>query len=205
MTSAIATPKSVFDAADELHGSGQALTIDAVIAKIGGGSKSTVGPLLEAWRLKGKPGIEPMPEGLEVRARALASAIWSEAMCKLEPRIAAARNEFRVELEARDLVVERALEQIRAMEADVQRLHAALEAERMRCAGLLARLEAASANRETEQLISDLENARAECAQHARTNIKLAAENALMREQFAMMTRRQRRQSKAPSPPKNPE
>jgi hypothetical protein len=49
MTSII-TPEAIFTAANELHASGQAVTVKAVITAIGGGSSSTVGVLLKAWR-----------------------------------------------------------------------------------------------------------------------------------------------------------
>ena len=49
--SAIATPENIFPACTTLHEEkGANFTADDVIAEIGGGSKSTVGPIIQLWR-----------------------------------------------------------------------------------------------------------------------------------------------------------
>jgi len=190
---AIATRQTVFDAADELQAEGQPVTIDAVIARIGGGSKSTVGPLLQAWQLKRKPDVEPMPESLEARARTLASVIWCEAMAKAEPRIVAARREFEIELSARDAAVEGALGQVRALEETIARIDAEWQTERARCARLMVQIEGLSAaNAKLQELAPTLEIAHARSAADQGTITRLQAENGVLREQLALLAPRRK-------------
>jgi hypothetical protein len=194
--SAIATPKAVFNAANELHATGQPVTIDTVIAKINGGSKSTVGPLLEASHSTVKTSTEALPQALEARARELVTVIWHEAMCKLEPRILAAQQEFDVQLRARDAVVDHTLEPIRKLESEVQRMQSLLESEQVRCAGLMALVHKnAEASRELERQTAAAAQAREDCAEHERTSIRVQAENAVLREQLALFAPSRRRRS----------
>jgi hypothetical protein len=194
---AIATPKAVFNAANEMHACGQPVTIDTVIARIKGGSKSTVGPLLEAWDSMLKTETEAIPESLEARVRELAAVIWHEAERKSAGRLAAARRDFDTELQARDVIVEHTLAPLQALESEVLRLQAALQIEQVRNASLLAGMEMRTeAEHDPER--HPLINAKscAACGDRERITAKLKVENAVLRQQLALFAPRGKRRSK---------
>lgn len=77
------TRDSVWAAADRIDASGASVTLDAVREALGGGSFSTITPLVRAWkterRNKRQVTAEPAPAGLVQKGDAFMSAIWQNA------------------------------------------------------------------------------------------------------------------------------
>lgn len=77
------TRESVWAAADRIDASGASVTLDAVREALGGGSFSTITPLVRAWkterRNKRQVATEPAPSGLVQKGEAFMSAIWQSA------------------------------------------------------------------------------------------------------------------------------
>jgi hypothetical protein len=78
--------------ADGLKAQGEEPTYERIIEILGGGSNSTVGPHLAAWRQKTNASPRPVPALVTVRATILAEAVWMAALNEVQAEIEQAKQ-----------------------------------------------------------------------------------------------------------------
>ncbi len=155
------TEKDVFTACDALLLAGERPTIERVRQKIGRGSPNTVSPMLDAWfkglgrRLQDPGAFAPAPDVPDPVLQA-AQQFWEVAQAEsrrdVDARIAIglADAEARAAQAMRDVAkaestATNASTRVRALEGEVARARAALDAERLDHRGTSTQLEGAAA------------------------------------------------------------
>jgi len=151
------TPKQqqIVDAAEALAAEGATPTMENVRARMGGGSFSTISPVLRAWKAENQAKIvqsqEAPPEAIDAGAKA-AGAIWSAAMATTEQRIEDVERLADVRVKTAEREADAALADIARLEAAIQdaqaetgKTAADLEAERQAHAETRARTATAEA------------------------------------------------------------
>jgi len=98
MSKKIATQQEVFAAADGLRGKGEVPTYERIIEILGGGSNSTVGTYLAAWRQMTSPPPRPVPEPVAIRATILVEAVWIAALNEVQAEIEQAKQAAATEI-----------------------------------------------------------------------------------------------------------
>lgn len=132
--SKVVTQEAIEKAAESLIARGEKVTNKAVIAELGGGSMSTVVPLLAAWKAsqaeKDALSEVQVPEALASSASQLVAAIWRSAMAEATAGHDALRKELiALKTEAEQQQAE-FLELIRIAEGRAEELAKLLEAEK---------------------------------------------------------------------------
>jgi hypothetical protein len=77
MAKKILTMDLVRQICDEIWASGHEPTYDAVVERAGGGSYSTLKPMLQQCLEEGPVAREPMPQPLEHQIAAISRAVWA--------------------------------------------------------------------------------------------------------------------------------
>ncbi|MEI7028346.1 DNA-binding protein [Paenibacillus sp. y28] len=95
------TREMIIEAAERLQSEGKNPTLTAVRAAVGGGSFSTIQPVLSEWRDGQKAPTAPIrefaPQAITDRVQALAAEIWSEALELANGRLKAEREALQAE------------------------------------------------------------------------------------------------------------
>ena len=99
MSTKIASQQAVCAVADGLKAQGEEPTYERIIEILGGGSNSTVGPHLAAWRQKTSAPPRPVPAPVTVRATILAEAVWMAALNEVQAEIEQAKQAAAAEID----------------------------------------------------------------------------------------------------------
>jgi len=99
MSMKIASQQAVCAVADGLKAQGEEPTYERIIEILGGGSNSTVGPHLAAWRQKTSAPPRPVPAPVTVRATILAEAVWMAALNEVQAEIEQAKQAAAAEID----------------------------------------------------------------------------------------------------------
>lgn len=165
------TREAVWAAAEQIDASGASVTLDAVRDALGGGSFSTITPLVRAWkterRNKRQVTIEPAPSGLVQKGEAFMSAIWQNAT-----ELAAAR--YDVERQG----LEQAIADAEAGAAELAEIASTARDERDELRRQVDALssQVAEAGSALDSMRADLSQCRAAEAERARINGELEAD-----------------------------
>jgi len=86
----------VFNAADILESQGKSVTLASIRAVLGGGSFSTINPILQKWKNRkiASSQLPPAPEDLSNRMFSLTTELWNQAIQISESRLASDRLVF---------------------------------------------------------------------------------------------------------------
>lgn len=111
--------QNIFEICDELNGKGQKPTLDRVRQALGGGSFTTIQPLLKEWKEKrsAEPKAEAAvaPDDIKELLGSLAAQIWNKAQTKAGEELRALREAMQGRLD----------------EVEQEKLDATLEVERL--------------------------------------------------------------------------
>ena len=90
------TKDQIFQAADQLTVAGESATMAAVRKLLGGGSYTTISPVLNEWKARQKeataPLREPAPQAVGDRLAEVGADIWAMALGLANSRLAAERE-----------------------------------------------------------------------------------------------------------------
>jgi Plasmid replication region DNA-binding N-term len=144
MSKMIASQQAVFAVADWLKSKGEDPTYERIIEILGGGSNSTVGPHLAAWRQKTSVPPRPVPEPVGIRATILAEAVWIAALGEVQAEIEKAKQAAGVEIEQAAFALSKSIAINQMLEADLKL--AAEQVESLKSDCLKAKLELGQVN-----------------------------------------------------------
>lgn len=118
MSSKIASREAVFAVADWLRVQGEEPTYQRVIELLGGGSNSTVGPHLAAWKEKNSAPARPVPEIVALRGSILVEAVWCAALDQLQADIEQAKRNAAAEIDQANCALESSIKINEELEAE---------------------------------------------------------------------------------------
>jgi hypothetical protein len=144
MSNKIASQQAVFAVADGLWAKGEDPTYERIIEILGGGSNSTVGPHLAAWRQKTSAPPRPVPVPVAIRATILAEAVWIAALTEVEAEIKQAQQAAATEVDHARCALSTSIDINRKLEADLSL--AAQQVESLKSDCLKANLELGQVN-----------------------------------------------------------
>jgi hypothetical protein len=120
MSNKIASQQAVFAVADWLKSKGEDPTYERIIEILGGGSNSTVGPHLAAWRQKTSAPPRPVPESVGIRATILAEAVWIAALSEVQAEIEKAKQAAGAEIDQATCSLSQSISINQKLEADLK-------------------------------------------------------------------------------------
>jgi len=140
----IASQQAVFAVADWLKSKGEDPTYERIIEILGGGSNSTVGPHLAAWRQMTSAPPRPVPEPVCIRATILAEAVWIAALSEVQAEIEKAKQAAGAEIDQATCALSNSIAFNQKLETDLKL--AAEQVESLKSDCLKAKLELGQVN-----------------------------------------------------------
>lgn len=118
------TTDSIYQAADAIAERGERPTLAAVRQELGGGSFTTIGEALKAWKAQQTSAHElaqvELPDALDQQARQLFGQLWKAATLEAENRLSAERTALAEAQEAAASEAQEAAEAVRTLEAEAE-------------------------------------------------------------------------------------
>jgi peptidoglycan hydrolase CwlO-like protein len=134
MSRKIVSREAVFAVADWLRAQGEEPTYQRVIELLGGGSNSTVGPHLAAWKEKNSAPARPVPEIVALRGSILVEAVWCAAREQAQAEIEQAKQDAAAEIDLANRALESSIKINEDLEAQLDSLLQRVESLTTDCA-----------------------------------------------------------------------
>jgi cell division protein FtsB len=181
MSNKIASREGVFAVADGLKAQGEEPTYQRIIQILGGGSNSTIGPHLAAWKEKSGAPPRPVPTPVAIRSSILVEAVWSAALEEVQAEIEHAKRAAAADIDQANCALASSIAISEKLEAERDSLSAEVVTLRSDC------LEARLGLRQVDDLKLALAQAQQYSEYRRREGETLQREIAMLRGEIATL------------------